>query len=144
MTVKQISIRMANQPGQLARISELMGEAGVNIIALFVTTFTLAGEGLMFFVPDNPDKAANILASQGIEAKTSKVIAAEAPHHAGGLLAVLNPLKRAAVNVEYLYPCIQTGGVTILILGVGQQIKEGVEALKKDWIRLYGEELYNM
>ncbi len=144
MTVKQISIKMANQPGQLAKISELMGEAGVNIIALFVTTSTPAGEGLLFFVPDNPDKAANILASQGIEAKTSDVIAAETPHHAGGLLAVLNPLKRAKVNVEYLYPCIQTGEATILILGVGSQINEGVEALKKDWIRLYGEELYNM
>ncbi len=57
---------------------------------------------------------------------------------------MLNPLKRAAVNVEYLYPCIQTGEATILILGVGTQIKQAVEALKKDWIRLYGEELYNM
>ncbi|MFH1035839.1 MAG: ACT domain-containing protein [Pseudomonadota bacterium] len=144
MTVKQICIKMANQPGQLSKISELMGEAGVNIIALFVTTSTPAGEGLMFFVPDNPDKAANVLASQGIEAQASDVIAAETPHHAGGLLAVLNPLKRAAVNVEYLYPCIQTGEATILILGVGTQIKQAVEALKKDWIRLYGQELYNM
>ena len=144
MTVKQITIQMPNQPGQLAKISELMGEAGVNIIALFVSTATPGGEGLMRFVADNPDKAANILASQGIEAKTGEVIAAETPHHAGGLLAVLNPLKRAAVNVEYLYPCIQTGEATILILGVGSQLKEGVEALKKDWIRLYGEELYNM
>jgi hypothetical protein len=143
MTVKQITITMPNQPGQLARISEMMGEAGVNIIALFITT-TPESLGQMFFVADNPDKAANVLASQGIEVKTSDVIAAETPHHAGGLLAVLNPLKRAAVNVEYLYPCIQTGEATILILGVGKQLKEGVEALKKDWIRLYGEELYNM
>lgn len=143
MTVKQITITMPNQPGQLARISEMMGEAGVNIIALFITT-TPDGLGKMFFVADNPDKAANVLASQGIEVKTTDVIAAETPHHAGGLLAVLNPLKRASVNVEYLYPCIQTGEATILILGVGKQLKEGVEALKKDWIRLYGEELYNM
>lgn len=145
MTVKQICISMANQPGQLAKVSELMGEAGVNIIALFVTTSTPAGEGLLYFVPDNPDKAANILASQGLQAKINEVIAAETPHHAGGLLAVLNPLKRAGVNLEYLYPAIQTGEATILILGVGaQQLPLAVEALKKDWIRLYGEELYNM
>ena len=143
MTIKQISIKIPNQPGQLARISELMGEVGVNILALFVSTTTPGGEGLMRFVADNPDKASHILASQGIEAHTDEVIAAETPHHAGGLLAVLNPLKRAGVNVEYLYPCIQTGEATILILGVSQ-IKEGVQALQKDWIRLYGQELYNM
>jgi hypothetical protein len=143
MTVKQISIRIPNQPGQLSRISEMMGDAGVNIVALFVSTATPGGDGLMRFVADNPDKAANVLAGQGIPTETGEVIAAETPHHAGGLLAVLNPLKRAGVNVEYLYPCIQTGEATILILGVSQ-IKEGVEALKKDWIRLYGDELYNM
>ena len=143
MTVKQITIRIPNQPGQLARISEMMGDAGINIVALFVSTATPGGDGLMRFVADNPDKAANVLAGQGIPTETGEVIAAETPHHAGGLLAVLNPLKRAGVNVEYLYPCIQTGEATILILGVGQA-KEGVEALKKDWIRLYGDELYNM
>jgi len=143
MTIKQISIKIPNQPGQLAKISELMGEGGVNILALFVSTTTPGGEGLMRFVADNPDKASHILASQGIEAQTDEVIAAETPHHAGGLLAVLNPLKRAGVNVEYLYPCIQTGEATILILGVSQK-KEAVQALQKDWIRLYGQELYNM
>ncbi|MFH1060487.1 MAG: ACT domain-containing protein [Pseudomonadota bacterium] len=143
MTVKQITIRIPNQPGQLSRISEMMGDAGVNIVALFVSTATPGGEGMMRFVADNPEKAANVLAGQGIPTETGEVIAAETPHHAGGLLAVLNPLKRAGVNVEYLYPCIQTGEATILILGVAQ-INEGVEALKKDWIRLYGDELYNM
>ncbi|MCA1989639.1 MAG: ACT domain-containing protein [Desulfarculus sp.] len=143
MTVKQITIQIPNQPGQLARVSELMGDAGVNILALFVSTTTPGGEGLMRFVADNPDKAANVLAGQGLKAEIDEVIAAETPHHAGGLMAVLNPLKRSGVNVDYLYPCIQTGEATILILGASQ-IKDAVEALKKDWIRLYGEELYNM
>ena len=143
MTVKQISIQIPNQPGQLSLVSEMMGEAGVNIIALFVSTTTPGGGGLMRFVADNPDKALHLLTSSSIKPTVEEVIAAETPHHAGGLLAVLNPLKRAEVNVEYLYPCIQTGESTILILGV-DNIKQGIEALKKDWIRLYGEELYNM
>lgn len=144
MTVKELAIHVPNQPGQLAKISELMREAGVNILALFVSTDTVSGQGLMRFVADNPEKAANVLTSQGLKVELAEVVAAETPHHAGGLLAVLNPLKRAEVNVEYLYPCIQTGQVTVLILGVGKQLKEALDALKKDWIRLYGEELYNM
>lgn len=143
MTVKQISIGIPNQPGQMAQISETMGDAGVNIIALFVSTKTPGGEGLIRFVADNPEKAANVLTGQGMEVEINEVVAAETPHHAGGLLAVLNPLKRAGVNVQYLYPAIQTGEVTVLILGM-DEIDQGVEALKKDWIRVYGEELYNM
>ncbi len=144
MTVRQLTINIPNQPGQMARISEMMGDAGVNILALFVSTTTPEGEGLMRFVADNPDKAVHTLQSNGIEVREDEVIAAETPHHAGGLLAVLNPLKRARVNVSYLYPMIHTAGdVTILILGA-DDVKGAVEALKKDWIRLYGEELYNM
>ena len=144
MTVRQLTITIPNQPGQMARISEMMGDAGVNILALFVSTTTPEGQGLMRFVADNPDKAIHTLQSNGIEVREDEVIAAETPHHAGGLLAVLNPLKRAGVNVSYLYPMIHTAGdVTILILGA-DDIKAAVEALKKDWIRLYGEELYNM
>lgn len=143
MTVKQISIQITNKPGQLSLISEMMGEAGVNILALFVSTATPGGDGLMRFVAANPDKALHLLSGSNIKASVEEVIAAETPHHAGGLLAVLNPLKRADVNVEYLYPLIQTGESTILILGV-DKIKQGAQALKKDWIRIYGEELYNM
>jgi hypothetical protein len=143
MTVKQLTMNIPNQPGQMARISEMMGDAGVNIIALFVSTTTPGGEGLFRFVPDHPEKAAATLKSHGIEVQEDEVIAAETPHHAGGLLAVLNPLKRAGVNVSYLYPAIQTGEVTILILGA-DDVAGGVEALKKDWIRMYGNELYNM
>ncbi len=142
MTVTQLSIPIANKPGELSRISEMMGDSGVNILALFVTTVT--GEGLMRFVADNPEKAKHVLTSHGMTVTTQDVIAAETPHHAGGLLAVLNPLKRAAINVQFVYPFIQTGESTILVLGCGDQNKDAIEALKKDWIRLYGEEIYNM
>ncbi|MCB2189522.1 MAG: hypothetical protein KQJ78_24145 [Deltaproteobacteria bacterium] len=144
MTVKQLTISIPNQAGSLANISELLGDAGVNIIGFFVSTNTPGGEGLMRFVCDNPDKAVNVLTSQGLEVRVKDVIAAETPHHAGGLLAVLNPLKRAAVNVDYVYPCIQTGEVTILIIGAENDLDRAIESLKKDWIRLYGEELYGM
>ncbi len=143
MSIEQLSIRMENKPGQLAKISEMMGDAGVNILAFFVTTATGSGEGLMRFVADNPQRAKKVLQGQGIEVNSDEVLAAETPHHAGGLLAVLKPLKRAGVNVDYIYPCIQTGEVTILIIGAADQA-QAEAALKKDWIRLYGSELYDM
>ncbi len=144
MTVKQLTLSMANKPGQLASISEILGDAGINILAFFVSTATGSGDGIMRFVVDNPEKGANFLSGQGLTVEVQEVVAAETPHHAGGLLAVLNPLKRAQVNVDYIYPCIQTGEATILIIGTSGQNNEAIESLKKEWIRLYGSELYNM
>jgi len=144
MTVKQLTLSMSNKPGQLASISEILGDAGINILAFFVSTATGSGDGIMRFVVDNPEKGANFLSGQGLTVEVQEVVAAETPHHAGGLLAVLNPLKRAQVNVDYIYPCIQTGEATILIIGTSGQNKEAIESLKKEWIRLYGSELYNM
>ncbi|MGD8561562.1 MAG: ACT domain-containing protein [Desulfarculaceae bacterium] len=143
MTVKQITVQMPNKPGQLAKVSDLMGKAKVNILALFVSTTTPGGDGLMRFVANDPDKAARVLKEKGWKISVEDVIAAETPHHAGGLQAFLNPLKKANVNVEYVYPWIQSGDVTILILGTDQN-PEAIAALQKDWIRLHGEELYKM
>ena len=141
MTVKQITIEIPNEPGQMAIISDILGEAGVNILALFISTKTPEGNGMIRFVADDPPKAESIMQSRGFNVSTQEVLAAETPHHAGGLLAVLNPLKRAKVNVEYLYPCIGTGEATILILGV-DKVAEAVEALQSDWIRLIEDEIY--
>ena len=142
MTVKQITIEIPNEPGQMAIISDILGEAGINILALFVSTKTPEGNGLIRFIADDPERAEGIMNSRGFEVSTQEVVAAETPHHAGGLLAVLNPLKRAKVNVEYLYPCIGTGEATILVLGVSK-LEEAVDALQKDWIRLIGNEFYS-
>lgn len=145
MTITQLTINIPDSPGQLAVISEMMGDAGVNIIAFFVSTTTPGGQGLMRFVANNPEKAYNVLVSRGVDVSTQQVLAAETPHHAGGLQAVLNPLKRASINVTHIYPTIQTTESTILIIGMDpQHLQAAEEALQKDWIRLFGEELYNM
>jgi hypothetical protein len=98
---------------------------------------------LIRFIPDDPEKALSIMKGKGFNATTQEVVAAETPHHAGGLLAVLNPLQNAGVNLDYLYPCIGTGDATILILGV-KDAEGAAEALQKDWIRIYGDEIYKM
>ena len=69
MTVKQLTITMPNQPGQLASVSEMLGDAGVNVLGLFVSTSTSSGDGIMRFVVDNPEKGVNVLAGQGLDVK---------------------------------------------------------------------------
>ncbi|MDJ0766701.1 MAG: ACT domain-containing protein [Myxococcota bacterium] len=145
MTVTQLTISIPNKPGDLAKISELLGDAGVNILAILVSTTTPDGDGLVRFVADNPERATNVLDTQGHEVASNEVIAADTPHNAGGLLAVLKPLKRAGVNIDYLYPCTSEGKNTIVIIGVQDDaIAVALNALRENWIALYGDELYHM
>ncbi len=140
-TVKQIDLLLKNEPGTLSQLSELLGANGVNIVAFYVTTE--GDEGKIQFVANDPDKALNVLKTSGYDPETRDVLACETPHHPGGLNAVLKPLKQAGINVDYVYPCIGTGNVTVLIIGV-QSIEQASKVLEENWIRLLGEELYHM
>ena len=90
---------------------------------------------------NEPEKASNVLASVGYEVKEQDIIAAETPHHPGGLNAIFKPLKEAGVNVQYLYSYLGESDKTILLLGV-DKLEEGIAALERNWIQLYGKELY--
>lgn len=140
-TVKQIDLVLKNEPGTLSVVSDLLGANRINIIAFYVATEKDVGR--LHFVANDPEKAVNVLktARYGIEVKD--VIACETPHHPGGLNAVLKPLKAAGINVDYIYPCLGTGDVTVLILGVGP-IEKTLKILEENWIRILGEELYHM
>ena len=140
-TVTQIDLLLKNEPGKLSAVSELLGANGINIIAFYVST--QADEGRLHFVANDPKKAANVLKTAGYRIQESEVIACETPHHPGGLNAVLKPLKTAGINVDYIYPCIGTAPITVLILGV-EPVDKALAVLEDNWIRTLGTELYTL
>jgi hypothetical protein len=140
-TVKQIDLLLKNEPGTLSAVSDLLGVNGINIIAFYVVTER--DEGKLHFVANDPEKAINVLRTAGYKIETKEVIACEAPHHPGGMNAVLKPLKAAKINVDYIYPCLGTGDITVLILGVGP-VERSLKILEDNWIRVLGSELYHI
>lgn len=142
-TVKEVAVKLENRPGALSEISELLASNGINILAL--TVRTEGPLGTLHFVVTDPTRVLNILESAGYSPTVQEILAAEAPHHPGGLNALLKPLKLAGVNVSHLYSCIGSHGAgdeTIILLGV-DNLAAAHDALEREWIRLYGEELYN-
>jgi len=140
-TVKQIDLLLKNEPGTLSAVSDLLGANGINIIAFYVAT--QKGEGRLYFVSNDPEKTINILKTAGYGVKVRDVIACVTPHHPGGLNAVLRPLKEANINVDNIYPCLGTGDITVLILGVGP-VKDALMVMEDNWIRVLGDELYHI
>jgi len=143
MSVKQISVSLENVPGMFLRVSESLGDEGINIRGLSVAD--TSDISTVRFVVDVPEKAANVLRSRGYSVKETDVIAVEVPDHPGGMQAVLKPLKEANINVHYLYPYLGRGetGQPIIILGV-DKTEEAIEVLKKNWVHTFGNEIYTL
>lgn len=140
--VEEITVKLQNKPGVISELSELLYADGITILALTMRTETEAGT--LSFVASDPTRAVNILQSAGYDPTVREIIAAEIPHHPGGLNAVLKPLKLAGVNIEYLYSCVGPHGAghsTVILLGV-DDTAAAHDALSREWIRLYGDELY--
>ena len=91
---------------------------------------------------DDPEKAVNVLNAAGYDLQVTDVIACELPDHPGGLNAILNPLKSANIDMDYIYPCLGTGEATILIIVAGA-LKEALGVMEENWIRVIGSELYS-
>ncbi len=141
MSVKQISVSLENIPGMLLDVSEYLGAEGINIRAISVAD--TSDISTVRFVADDPEKTTNVLRSHGYSIKETDVIAVEVPDHPGGLQAVLKPLKKAKINVLYLYPYLGRGESKqpIIILGV-DKTERALEVLKKNWVHTFGKEIY--
>ena len=139
MSVKQISISLENVPGKFSEVIEYLGENGISIIALSVAD--TADISAVRFVANDYEKATNVLKSHGYSVKITDVLAVEAPHHPGGLNAVLKPLKEANININYLYTCLARSENAVLIVGV-DNMEEAVRVLRRNWVRMIDEEIY--
>jgi hypothetical protein len=146
MPLKEINLTLENEPGQLSLVSEILGSNGINIIAFYVITAGM--EGSLRFVANDPEGAIRVLKARGYKMKVEEVIACETPNHPGGLNAILRPLKKQQINVDYIYPCLSrlsNESTAILILGVSSRDRErAVNVLKDNWISLLDEELYRL
>lgn len=140
-SLKEIELSLVNEPGRLLAVINLLGAAGIRLIAFHVSM--RGDEGHLNFVADNPDKAFTLLSAAGHSPETHDVIACEVPHHPGGISAVLKPIKDASINVEHIYPCLSAGERTVLILRA-HPVKVVIKHLEEEWIRVFGEEDYSL
>ena len=143
MFVKQVSIILENVPGKFLSVSECLGREGINIRAISVAD--TSDQSTVRFVTDNPEKTLRVLKSNGYAVSVDDVIAVEIPDHPGALRAVLKPLKEENINVLYFYTFLGRGesGQPIVIIGVNKT-KEALEALKRNWVHFFEDEIYSL
>ena len=101
MHIHQISVFLENRIGQLAEITRLLAEAGIDIRALSIAE--TSDYGLARMIVDDSYKASNILLQHGDILSMTPVWAVEVPDRPGGLAEVLGVLADAKEDVENMY-----------------------------------------
>lgn len=133
--LKQIGIKIKDEPGVLSEINDLLAVNGINIIGF--NTFREQDAFKLNLILDDVDKTLNVFRTAGYATDVTEVIACRLPDHPGGLSAVLKPLKGANINIRSIYPCLGTKNGTFLIISADSPEKAS-KLMEDNWIDLLG------
>lgn len=113
----QISVFLENRSGQLAQITQILSENGINIRAINIAE--TSDYGVLRFVSDNSAKSIEVLNENGFIATTAKVVAIAVPDRAGGLNELLEAIKESDTDINYMYSIFgKTDGLAYMIFKV--------------------------
>ena len=101
MNILQISVFLENRAGQLAEITRLLAQEGVDIRALSIAE--TADYGLARMIVSDSHKASDVLLHHGDILSMTPVYAVEVPDSPGGLAEMLGLLAENHIDVEYMY-----------------------------------------
>ena len=101
MSIKQITVFVANKQGSLVSITDTLAKNEVNIRALSIAE--TEDFGVLRMIVNNEDVAEKTLADNGYLIKVTDVVGVKIGDQPGKLTAALKVLDDAKINVEYLY-----------------------------------------
>ncbi len=99
--MKEFSITLANQPGQLATLARRLSDAGARNESL--AAIAEDGKSLVRFMADDSDVARRVLREAGLKFEERPVLDTFLPRAAGALADVAQRLGDAGVNIDSIY-----------------------------------------
>ena len=143
MFVKQVSIYIENIRGALNEVVTLMGEGGIDLMALSVADTASFGIVRCIVKEEQLEKASAILREAGHISKINNVICVCVPDKPMGLATVLDLIKDAGISIEYIYSFYKnTGDDAVLILRPSEKTR-CVNVLNENGIRTLTQEEIN-
>jgi hypothetical protein len=134
--VNLIAVFAENQLGQMARITQVLADAGVNI--RWVTIATNERLGVIKFLVDKCDLAYQRLHEKGWTVSLVPVLAIEVEDKPGGLHAVADCLARNHINVENSSGFVSNNRAVLLI--EVQDVTRASQTLANQSLRLLSQE----
>ncbi len=131
-----IAVFAQNQPGQTARITRILSEAGINVC--WVTIANSGSFGVMKFLVDKLSLAVEALQRSGLMVSLLKVLAVEVPNKPGSLQGIAELLADHHINLENCSGFVANDRA-ILLLEV-QNVEKAAEILRHKGLRLLSQE----
>lgn len=105
-----LRILLPDKPGELARLGEALGDAGINIEGVCGVPYE--GQGVIHILVEDVVGARGALASAGIDvASEREVIVLDVVDEPGVLGSVTRKLADASINIELIYLATRTRAV---------------------------------
>jgi hypothetical protein len=131
-----IAVFVENKPGQTARITKIIADAGVDI--RWVTIANSGSFGVMKFLVDKRDEAVQSLRQKGLMVSLLEVLAIEAPNQPGSLQAVADLLGRNNINLDNCSGFVANNRA-ILVMEI-HELAQARAVLEKNGLRLLTQE----
>ena len=97
----EIVVPLENKPGTLAKVTEVLGKAGINLQGI---GYSAGKRGFLRVVADNPEKALAALKKAKIKGKAGReVVEITLADNPGALGEVARKLAKARINIEAFY-----------------------------------------
>jgi hypothetical protein len=101
MIIKQLSVFLENKTGRLNEVTQILGNAGINMSAFSVAD--TSEFGILRMIVSDPEKALSILKEAEFSVRLTDVVCLNSPNEAGALARALDILAAESVFIEYLY-----------------------------------------
>ena len=101
---QQLSVEIANAPGEIARISDLLSSNGVNANAMSVADGVY--RNYFRFLTDQVEEAKSVLISNGLDVECERVISLRLDDKRGQVAKITSALAQANINIDYFYASV--------------------------------------
>ena len=129
MKAKQLSIFLENKSGRLTEVTDVLGEAGVNLSAMSIADNS--DFGILRCIVSDPEKAYQVLKEAHFAVKITDVIGFVCPNTSGSLAVVLRYLSQKGIFIEYMYSFANGDVATVVIRPTDLDACEKILAEKK-------------
>jgi hypothetical protein len=99
--VHEVTARLENKPGRLAKICGALAKDKINIRALSV--MDTSERSVLRLIVDRLEPTCKVLTGLGIEFELGDVLAVEMDNRPGALTRILELLAAEHINIEYAY-----------------------------------------
>lgn len=138
MTVKQISVFVENKIGNLAEVTKILADAGINLCAISLAD--TKNFGVLRLIVDDSYNAATALKEHGFIFSITPVLAVSVPDVPGGLYRILTLLEDNGINLEYLYDVNSQKMDSACLIFKVERPEDAGKTLTKHQVRLLCQE----